>query len=411
MTLIEPFDRAPLQNLAECLAIEPQHLILVGTAGNLNTSKSRHEQILAHLHMDTKVTTKPISATASLDDIRRTFEDLMRDNSPCIIDLFGGDEVLLMAAGMAYQNCKDTCDVTLQRMDMARGVALRLGNGQPQVVGTRPQLSVEDSVKLYSGVVFSSETERADNHTAEDVNPLWNIVKNNPTDWNKKLRALNFFESQCKEEREGPIFNVNLYQSHNPSTEIEEWRRLYRAIIDELEQANAIILYDNRNDRYRYRYTSPLTRACLKKEGNLLEFKTLLTAREFMRDGKPFFNDCQMGVMLDWDGYLHNPYGPDVRDTRNEIDVMVMRGCTPVFISCKNGGIEEEELYKLHTVALRLGGTFAKKVLIATDYEPHSQKTKQSLMQRAKDMDIRFETDAHTFSDADWHRFFETLFA
>lgn len=90
MTLIEPFDRAPLQNLAACLAIRPQHLILAGTAGNLTVSKTRYEQILSHLHLDTQIATKPISATASLDDIRRTFEQLIRDNSPCVIDLFGG---------------------------------------------------------------------------------------------------------------------------------------------------------------------------------------------------------------------------------------------------------------------------------------------------------------------------------
>ena len=37
----------------------------------------------------------------------------------------------------------------------------------------------------------------------------------------------------------------------------------------------------------------------------------------------------------------------------NEIDVMMMHGMQPVFISCKNGSVETEELYKLLKTARR----------------------------------------------------------
>lgn len=409
MTLIEPFDRSPLQNVAECLAIRPDRLILVGSDPHLADSKALYERILHQRNLSTQVLIKPISATATPDAICTVFEELIREYSPCAIDLFGGNEIYLVAAGMAYQNLRDSYDVFLQQMDMKRGVVVRLEDNQ--TVGERPVLTVAESVKLYGGLVFSEESDPAEDYTSAAIDPLWNIVKKNPGQWNKKLRALNFFESRSGCHYRDLDAEIDLYGAYGHTPDIEQNRRHFRDILAELEQAGAVTVYSDVGGCYRYRYANHLVRACLKKEGNLLEYKTFMMVREYAPDGKRFFHDCEMGVILDWDGVLHNPYGPDVRDTRNEIDIMAMRGCTPVFISCKNGGVDEDELYKLHTVAHQLGGAFAKKVLIATDYEPHSEKAKLSLMQRARDMGIVFETDAARFTDRDWHHFFERIFA
>lgn len=54
------------------------------------------------------------------------------------------------------------------------------------------------------------------------------------------------------------------------------------------------------------------------------------------------------------------------KDTENEIDVVLMKGLTLIFISCKNGQVDDDELYKLESVTNRFGGLYAKKVLIAT---------------------------------------------
>lgn len=107
-----------------------------------------------------------------------------------------------------------------------------------------------------------------------------------------------------------------------------------------------------------------------------------------------------MSVSIDWDGVIsskdkHKP------ETRNEIDVVLMHGMTPLFISCKNGNIGEE-LYKLHTVAERFGGPYAKKMLIATDLDQTSSSTREALRRRAWDMDILLVTDAGSYSHKEW---------
>ena len=116
MTLIESFDSAPLQNIAECLAIRPEKLILVGSQKQLDEGFARYEKLLEAWEIPTKAIPKAIDS-ASFDYVQKEFEQLIRENSPCAIDLFGGNEIHLVAAGAAYHKLKDSCQVSLQKMD------------------------------------------------------------------------------------------------------------------------------------------------------------------------------------------------------------------------------------------------------------------------------------------------------
>ena len=78
-----------------------------------------------------------------------------------------------------------------------------------------------------------------------------------------------------------------------------------------------------------------------------------------------FTMNVKVGVVIDWDMFD----GAAVCRTINEIDVMAMRGTVPVFVSCKNGRFDANELYKLNTVAERFGGKYAKKVLVSTSLD------------------------------------------
>ena len=76
-----------------------------------------------------------------------------------------------------------------------------------------------------------------------------------------------------------------------------------------------------------------------------------------------------------------------------------MQGLTPVFISCKNGNIGEDELYKLHTVATRFGGPYVRVMLVAADIQGEGPK---SLRDRTKDMGITLVTDVDKMTAKDW---------
>ena len=112
-----------------------------------------------------------------------------------------------------------------------------------------------------------------------------------------------------------------------------------------------------------------------------------------------------MSVNIDWDG-LFSGSKYIFSGTNNEIDVLLMHGATPLFISCKNGDVKMEELYKLHTVATRFGGPYARKMLIASDMDKLDPKTVRALTCRAWDMDIFLVPDAAELSDDQWEEIF-----
>ena len=119
------------------------------------------------------------------------------------------------------------------------------------------------------------------------------------------------------------------------------------------------------------------------KRPKALEMKIYLTAISL-----GIYNDAMTGVEIDWDGKIHAK--DHIYDTINEIDVFLMHNMVPIFISCKNGDVDSDELYKIQTVAERFGGKYAKKVLIVTELP--GSKGGKLLEQRAKDMDIRIIT-------------------
>lgn len=76
-----------------------------------------------------------------------------------------------------------------------------------------------------------------------------------------------------------------------------------------------------------------------------------------------------------------------------------MKGLVPIFISCKNGYVDETELYKLNTVAERFGGPYAQKVLVATYFGKNTVDGHKYFVQRAKDMRIQLIENVHELSE------------
>jgi hypothetical protein len=197
--------------------------------------------------------------------------------------------------------------------------------------------------------------------------------------------------------------DLNYLMNVLPGFEYKE--PLLREFLNKLIRCGAV--YDrSTRDRLSYSYTSDLMRYCTLKAGNILETKVLMEAQTLLQDGALFFQDCRMGVTIDWDGVIHAPM-EHLPETRNEIDVIAMRGVTPLFISCKNGNIGEEELYKLHTVATRFGGTNARKMLIASDLDQKSSSGNHAFIQRAWDMNIILMTDAASLTKEGWRDLFK----
>lgn len=400
MTLIECFDPIPIRNALACLRLQPDKVIFLGDMEimeskihayrQLFTRRAKHTQIeLHHARLD------------DLNNIYHTLKDIVDQEDECVIDVTGGAEQLLMAVGALTIGQKEK-KLSVQKFDWRSGNVLDVDGDGKTICGQEAQLTAQELIRLQGGTVYPYSPQPAQTYRPGDIQKLWELVCEDPRSWNKTIAYLNEFESRSGAGME--IF-LPIKSVAASIRNFGEKEKTVRALLEKMDRCG-IITDRSSGSALRYAYRNDMLRSCVKKAGNMLEIKTLLEARTLARDGKPYFCDCQMSVTIDWDGTVFAPE-ERVPETRNEIDVLLVRGMTPLFISCKNGDIGEEELYKLNTVAERFGSRFARKMLIATDLERKGPMSMKAYIQRAKDMGIYLVTDAGELTDRQWQEIFQ----
>lgn len=402
MTLIECFDISVAKNIAGCLHLRPEKVIFIGQNPQMPAQVERYRRFFSERGISVKLECR-FMETVCVDAIAAMLGTILRQEQHCVIDVTGGDERTLIAVGMVLATL-DTAQrqrVKLQKFDAVTGVVQDCYSDLLPSFGHPVNLSVKELIALHGGVLHPASYQPEEYCTLRDIAPLWRVVSRNPRVWNQRISALGAFESRADSKTQ--VF-LPLRQIRGSFSDYETRLEQVTELLDQFRENG--IIHDQSNGEYlEYSYTTELNRHCTSKAGNALEVKVLLEARALEQDGKPFFHDCQMGVHIDWDGIVQEDY-PRVPETRNEIDVLLTRGLTPLFISCKNGDVEEEELYKLHTVASRFGGRAARKMLIVTRLQKQKPASAQAFIQRARDMGIYLVTDAASLTRRQWQEVF-----
>ncbi len=401
MILITCYTPTLVENLALCLGLAPDTMYLLGDSQQMTPCAARYRDILRKRQISTKIELLDIRRM-DLDAVCRLLSSLVPKGEDCVIDLTGGDDLVAMAVGamLATVSPDRRSHISVQKFD-AQLIRATDRDGDGRVVtGPSSPITVDELIALYGGIIHPGTYQPPRNCTPRDLDPLWELVRESPKTWNRSLSVLGEFESRSDSKTQVYISLSHLQNMGN----FQEKEQTLRKLLEHFDR-RGVIRDESSRDYLEYTYTSELLRHCTQKAGNMLEVKTLLEARALEKDGKPFFRDCRMGVNIDWDGIV---YDPEERrpETRNEVDLVLTRGYTPLFVSCKNGNIGDEELYKLHTVATRFGGPHARKMLIATDLDRKSEAADKAFIQRAKDMGIYLVTDAAKLSKEDWQDIF-----
>ena len=168
----------------------------------------------------------------------------------------------------------------------------------------------------------------------------------------------------------------------------------FLAFIAQLKNVGLLRFNRLEDDTYRIVFSNEQVRRVLTTSGQILELKINQILREIREENPSLaIRDIHTGVILDWDGKITSG------DINNEIDVMCLQGLIPWFISCKNGKITVDELYKLNTVATRFGGSYAKKVLVVSNMTGNGI-SRQSLGDRAAELGITLIDNIDVMSDA-----------
>lgn len=402
MTLIECFSKSDLENVAGCLLLPVEKLILLGDKGMMEEPARRYRTFFQK---------KSSEITIELRDTRMHFKELTKmlrstvlAEGACTIALAGGDEMTLMAIGAMLAGLDEAqrANVSVQRFDPESGTMRDCSSGRITAKSSSVSLSVGELIALHGGTVFPDTYQPAEDCVPSDLDEVWKLASADPRKWNQMISALAEFEKRSESKTE--IFLPLDELCSEGIGDFESKEKRVRTLLKALAKQG--LIEDNSSHKaLSYTYTSDMARFCTRKAGNVLEVKTLLETRALREAGVPRFDDCRMGVSIDWDGVVHDPMEA-VPDTKNEIDVIATAGLMSLFISCKNGDVDEDELYKLQTVADHFGGPYVRKMLIATDMDAKRASARRALSQRAWDMDIILVTDAGELSAEEWCELF-----
>ncbi|MBR2986854.1 MAG: DUF1887 family protein [Clostridia bacterium] len=411
MTFIEFYDRVPLHNVASTLLYRPDRVIFVGDSGKtMSKSIDIYRGIAQNRGINVEYGYRSINKN-HLDDIITSLSKIIETYDDCIFDVTGGSEVYLVAVGVLMERYKGR--VQCQRLRFKNSTVMDCdGDGNmPEVESF--DITIKETVEMSGGRVKSYSRIDREAWTEEfdrDLVAIWSCCRKDPSYWNALLSN---FAAICRsrpdlsiEETEDKLYysftkkQVDIMLSHNYGRNTFTYQAL-RVLIDLGLISEVIFL-----DRITFRFKNHFVKHCLTTAGAILEWyiaKRVAEAKD--KSGNFIYHDVAVGVTMDWDRTDDAVY-----PTYNEIDVVAMRGAVPMFISCKNGIVSVEELYKLNTVADAFGKRYAKRVLVATQLDKYGERC-DAVKARANDMEIRVIDNVDEMSDVELNRLISTLWS
>ena len=402
MTIVECFESAPYDNMLSTLTANPDKLIFIGVESVMENVLPVYKRILKEKGYKTQIESRNIIKN-SLQNIIDTVTDIAKTHTDCIFDITGGEDLVLLAVGIVFERLKNTHPFKMQRFNINTGKLIDCDLDDEVIFEGKYSVFINDLISLHGGVVVPEDPQPDQEITADDIDPIWDVAKEEPISWNKFNSYLNEFENKGGIESDELIINLNLSLIRDSVVNYNEKLQTITAFLEKLYKNRVLNKYAVTDTELYYEIKNAFVKKALKKAGNVLELKVFLESRDLCDKGKPYFSDCFLSTTIDWDGVIHDRKDTK-KDTRNEIDVMLMKGLVPIFISCKNGTVDEDELYKLDTVATRFGGKHAKKILVATKFDTGSVSSDNHLIQRANDMKITFIENAADYSKKEWKK-------
>lgn len=388
MTIIEFFDKSSIENIAGCLLCKPEKMILVGNNPKLLSKANYHySTFLKNKNVETEISTISTSKN-HLGSIIDTLAEIVETHNDCVFDLTGGDDLYLVAVGNIMNRYGNR--VQCHRFNFRTDSLIDCDADGNTCAVDSFDISIEDNIRIYGGELVSDPGNELYTHPwdfndefLEDIALMWNVCKKNPRMWNNHIATLGaLFDFFGEEDQLSLTFDVQKASLLLPENGIKyffvDW------MMQELHKVGLITNLSVTDYEISFSIKNEQIKRTLTIAGQILE---LLIASRLLQlqeaDGSQTYHEVMVGAVIDWD-----PMDDDSSRTLNEIDVIAMKGSLPIFISCKNGMFDANELYKLNTVATRFGNKYAKKILVSTELARLGARS-ESVRTRMENMGIR----------------------
>ena len=293
------------------------------------------------------------------------FDELIQKYPDSIFNLSNGSRTLLVKLSQYCEKTNQRCfTLNFQRKSFCNLYGCEELEQQFHV----PHLNIQDMIELSSGEIIKTAhaLPQLNEELICDMKKVIHIMNKYTMSWTK---LLNVFAKKLKnrEEREKDFFM--------------EWpdEKEQCILLDELERAGILCLFDY-NSKVHVVFKNASIMNLMSDSGAWLEYQSYLECID-----SSYFDDVRISTVIDWNKESNNRNDPTC-----EIDLIVIKNCVPVFVSCKMNKCSALDLYEIKLLSQKLGGTLGKAAVISKAY---ALKKGEPLYLKAQELDITIISD------------------
>ena len=365
-TLVELFDERPLENVLGVEIFHPEQVIYVCPEGLPKRAEKQLSDYFAHRGIETRLQFLCVNIYDT-GEILRLFRTILKEHPEAAMDITGGTDAVLFAAGLA---CAEA-EIPVLTYSRTQNRFYNIQNA-PSIHGfpCDIEFSVEDCFRMAGG---SMRKGRVDNSILsrymEDIDPFFTVFLKYRRKWDKIVTYI----QRISAAREDGTYSLGIHGDYEVKGEHGARLTAPEEALRDMEKIRLISgLKIVPEESVEFYFRDPQVRAWLRDVGSVLElyvYKACLDSE--------LFNDVRTSAVVDWDG--------DEKENAvsNELDVMCTQGITPVFISCKTCMIRTEALNELAVLRDRFGGEIARAAIVTA--EPAGASARN----RAAELNIR----------------------
>ena len=278
----------------------------------------------------------------SLDKITDDLNLFLTNYDSVTLDVFGGDSILAI---FLYQyGLEKQLPIIAIDIEQGKQFKWKMGKVEKEEL-VIPNLTIEQLMALRGGKLLKSKQPFHTPKQIAAIKKLANFALTNPEEW---LKVTQFFASAR---------TSNLHSETGKELENNGKRYSYpKSIISLLTDADLLHIEEETSKQVSYTFSTPETQLLCRSKGHILELYLYLLALE-----SEYFDECMIGAEIDWNGIF-----PEVDNVQNEIDVVLRKGQSIIFISCKMTDLSVEAINELEVYANHFVGENCLKLIVCS---------------------------------------------
>ena len=278
----------------------------------------------------------------SLDKITDDLNLFLTNYDSVTLDVFGGDSILAI---FLYQyGLEKQLPIIAIDIEQGKQFKWKMGKVEKEEL-VIPNLTIEQLMALRGGKLIKSKQPKYSSKQITTIKKLANYAISNPEEWYQITQFFALAKTTDFHAETAKVLESNGKKYLYPES-----------IIPLLTEANLIHIEEESSEYISYTFSSPEAQLLCRTKGHILELYLYLLAIE-----SEYFDECMIGAEIDWNGIF-----PEVDNVQNEIDVVLRKGQSIIFISCKMTDLSVEAINELEVYANHFAGETCLKLIVCS---------------------------------------------